>query len=71
MSEENDGGPAFPEMIEVDGMACSKGGLTLRDWFAGQSLAGWWACSETHGDFENTASAMYQAADAMLKAREL
>lgn len=39
MSEPiNDGGPAFPVIIET--MWISKG-MTLRDWFAGQALVGW------------------------------
>lgn len=38
MSTINDGGPAFPH----DGQANYTGGMSLRDWFAGQeSLAEW------------------------------
>jgi hypothetical protein len=44
MSSPNDGGPAFPA-VEVlkDGataIAKSKGGMTLRDWFAGMAMCG-------------------------------
>ena len=31
------GGPAFPESLSTEG---PYGGMTLRDWFAGQALAG-------------------------------
>ena len=43
MSEKkNDGGPAFPlvETHPVMGQRIWSQGLTLRDWFAGQALAG-------------------------------
>lgn len=37
----NDGGPAFPHPTECsDGRAIPHLGMTLRDWFAGQALAG-------------------------------
>lgn len=36
----NDGGPAFPH-TEKDHMALSCPGMSLRDWFAGQALAGY------------------------------
>lgn len=35
MSERDDGGPAFPTM--TDG-GYARGGMSLRDWFAGQAL---------------------------------
>ena len=40
--------------------------MTLRDWFAGQALAG--LASSSHPD--RAATLAYQCADAMLKARE-
>lgn len=43
MSTTNDGGPAFP-CIDTDeptqASYTSKPGMSLRDWFAGQALAG-------------------------------
>ena len=55
-------------------------GKTLRDWFAGQALAGWMAGpSNTHPGIDgpdgrgaqNLARASYAMADAMLAAREV
>lgn len=38
----NTGGPAFPSVGEGFGNPLySAGGMTLRDYFAGQALAGW------------------------------
>jgi hypothetical protein len=67
-NEKNDGGPAFPEMIKVDGLAYSKGGLSMRDWFAGQALHGLMAY-DPHVNAYNMACDCYMIADAMLKAR--
>lgn len=76
MSAINDGGPAFPSEsydAEVD-MDTIKPGMSLRDWFAGQALAGQLAFSP-HDSFEKlhkpdeVAERMYAFADAMLAAR--
>ena len=41
MSEAKDGGPAFPQTIDDMGtMRVVTCGMTLRDYFAGQALAG-------------------------------
>lgn len=73
-----DGGPAFPT---ADGTATdgektvvhdsTSRGMSLRDWFAGQALAGIMADSTTTNgaSFAAIAEEAYQAADAMLKAR--
>ena len=47
-------------------------GMTLRDYFAGQALAGYMAWTPECGIYEpeHTASECYLFADAMLKARE-
>lgn len=40
---EKDGGPAFPVPVAVDnmdGLNYGTGGMSLRDYFAGQALAG-------------------------------
>jgi len=68
MKTINDGGPAFP----MTGEGChnplySQPGMTLRDYFAGQTLA-----ADYMGDYEYSerAKAAYKSADAMLAARE-
>lgn len=70
---------AFPqirtELEDEDGHphtnVYSTGGMTLRDYFAGQVLAGWSVEYHTfaHARPEDVATIAYQVADAMLKAR--
>lgn len=84
MSETNDGGPVFPvdagyktERVWHPGygdyevklpMIC--GGLSVRDWFAGQALAGMCAVSMyVNTDYEKLAAWAYEQADAMLSER--
>lgn len=64
MSQSNNDGPAFPE------------GISLRDWFAGQALAGRVAAVVAavivdHGQVDpiKLAQRCYEYADAMLAAR--
>ena len=67
MSTINDGGPAFPRHA-YDG----HDGMTLRDWFAGQALAGLLAkYGFGEAEPESMAADSYAYADAMLKAREV
>ena len=77
----NDGGPAFPSPMftrQADGMPMSPqeyglGGMTLRDYFAGQALAGMLInyTTQKFGVGEQTcAKGAYEFADAMLAARE-
>ena len=70
----NDGGPAFPCPVEFDPnqQLVSRGsfGMSLRDWFAGQALAG----LVFHNDYgcisdEDIAAGAYSYADAMLATR--
>ena len=60
-----DGGPAFPQDSDQYGPQ----GMSLRDWFAGQALAGNignpWAT-----DAEALALRFYKIADAMIAARK-
>jgi hypothetical protein len=78
MSKINDGGPAFPSTIQYfpdDKNANEEQGMTLRDWFAGQALAGMIsgldAKSEGSQAIKPIAAAAYDFADAMLAAREV
>lgn len=73
-----DGGPAFPhDNLELgDRHLIAQPGMSLRDWFAGQAIAG--MLSNSNGlmvkdkrvqDEKSYAFAAYAVADAMLKAR--
>jgi hypothetical protein len=71
----SDGGPAFPHSGMQNGPGMFKhitsGGMTLRDWFAGQALAGMMAhpVAPTTAVWRDYARAAYGLADAMLKER--
>ena len=71
-----DGGPAFPQQLftqegKLSGVYL---GMTLRDYFAGQALAGILAnpaMSPTeHAGLSKSAEAAYHQADAMIKERD-
>lgn len=68
MSDRNDGGPAWPTGLYADE---DRSGMSLRDWFAGQALAG--LLTQTHlvQKYQSDwfAKGAYQMADAMLAAR--
>lgn len=84
MSTPNYGGPAFPQHgwtsnPEVLERMKGQSGMTLRDWFAGQALAGLMACGRLgdlldEDEIDNTPRAIcvksYEVADFMIKARE-
>jgi hypothetical protein len=70
MSNTKTGGPAFP-------FGKAYAGMTLRDYFAAQSLpsimSDWYASGDMPGDGSNAdsiAQIAYRMADAMLKARD-
>jgi hypothetical protein len=67
----NDGGPAFPR--EENAYHTGSHGMTLRDWFAGQALAGI-LINYTTAKFgigeDICAKHAYEFADAMIAARE-
>lgn len=81
----NDGGPAFPRpnYVELDqteyhpnrpgrGSICGDDGMSLRDWFAGQALAGMLACPRDIQGAETRQTRVeraYKYADAMLAER--
>ncbi len=71
----SDGGPAFPHSGHDDhhgDIAYPDAGMSLRDWFAGQALAGLIHRGFTEfGNRESGYTALaYTYADAMLKQRE-
>lgn len=81
MSKTNNGGPAFPLFVQEEGcMPSVSEGMSLRDWFAGQALAGLTVTGfsaayladlkegETRAEW--ISRQVYDLADAMLKARE-
>lgn len=65
--------PAFPEVPADSNAYEGRPGMTLRDWFAGQALAGMSAISDEDGDmimgWADMAQAAFIAADAMLAER--
>ena len=66
----NDGGPAFPPTLRPNN-GCNYvelGGMTLRDWFAGQALATLSNVS-TRDQVKAVANMAYALADALLAAR--
>ncbi len=73
MTPVKDGGPAFPhqrQMVNADTYAeITQGGMTIRDYFAGQALAGLSLTLNNHADPEYIAKLCFSAADAMLKER--
>jgi len=68
-TDGSDGGAAYPPAVAADGYE-GPDGMSLRDYFAGQALAGMIAGSQgldiTHGQFAENA---YALADAMIAAR--
>lgn len=69
MSNEQDGGTAFP-IIHPDGMGVQYFGMSLRDYFAAKALQGFCADPNTAGDKRaDIVAECYELADAMLAAR--
>lgn len=66
MMTKQDYGPVFPH--PTGGFNAGNGGMSLRDWFAGQAMANQY----THdgGQPDKVARWAYQVADAMLAARD-
>ena len=71
MTEQpKDGGAAVPGPVFTPGHY-SQEGMSLRDWFAGQALAGYFGSPTTqHRNATDCASYIYEMADAMIAARE-
>lgn len=81
MAERDDGGPAFPHIVRNFATAdpnikvtdrITEGGMSLRDYFAGQALAGFMAAGKDRGWGLplKVAQQAYEFADAMLAARK-
>lgn len=77
MRGRNDGGPVSPTYASDSRGAAHnttfepQGGMTIRDWFAGQALAGLLASEAWCRDRpDDVARAAYEQADAMLEARK-
>lgn len=72
----DDGGPAFPQSETSSGNSFRNeygdGGMSLRDWFAGQALKGMLTDPKAADDFSNDdfARNAYWYADAMIRARD-
>ena len=79
-SKIDDGGQAFPVPADDKAGWHSQEGMSLRDWFAGQALAGITAglCSDVSNGsrafdrvgFSHAAQDSYNLADAMIAARK-
>jgi len=69
----DDGGPAFP-VFNPHTLNCEHPGMSLRDWFAGQALAGSFEqtilVSPKRPTAEEYAESAYRMADAMIAARK-
>lgn len=73
MSQQiDDGGPAYPceaYQCPQDTETTKYRGMSLRDWFAGQALAGLLADPNGSGDMDAITRGTYMLADKMLSAR--
>lgn len=77
MGDHIDGGPAFPSVLykQTPTENWSSDGMSLRDWFAGQALAGF--CAKFPGAdidasyiVQVSVGSAYKVADAMIAARK-
>ena len=79
MSNNNDGGPAFPNAEPMWDSATNTytrhviGGMTLRDYFAGQALSSFRLDPDADicsGHYDNLSEYAYRIADAMVQRKE-
>ena len=66
---KSDGGAAFPRVCSTPSDFAWPG-MSLRDYFAGQALAGMFAIGEERWLAEQVAESAYVFADAMISARD-
>ena len=73
MTDRDNGGSAYPVTFEGGNNSGEspyfEKGMTLRDWFAGQALAGILADTNIKAEPKPVAKVCYACADAMLAAR--
>lgn len=69
MLKIENGGPAFPSVPVSSETPEKYSGMSLRDWFAGQALAGYVAAQSDDLEPGYYATIAYEIADAMLLAR--
>lgn len=73
---KNNGGPAFGLFRKIGEVAISDGGITVRDWFAGQALSTVMKASDIQKDLSwdawalKVAETAYSMADAMIAERD-
>jgi hypothetical protein len=77
----NDGGPAFPMQVRMEHSedqgkdyreTIEDPGMSLRDWFAGQALAGLISVQKVeHISADSLAKSAYNVADGMLAERKV
>lgn len=73
MSKENNGGPAFPQILGERYEPMSTEGMSLRDYFAAKAMQGIMSRVDGHHPADTKIEIgqwCYRVADAMLKARE-
>ncbi|PWJ88392.1 hypothetical protein C8D77_111115 [Mesorhizobium loti] len=76
MTKIDDGGPMFPTLAKVGAVAVSEGGMSKREYFAGQALAGLFAQTGLTIDIdgsrlgEKRAGVCVAMADALIAALE-
>jgi len=69
MTQKNDGGPAFPGFDPKSESPKPVDGMSLRDWFAGQALAGLASIDENADAPGFISNEAYRISDAMIAAR--
>jgi hypothetical protein len=69
MTRRDHGGPSFPQLAP-NSLHLNAAGMTLRDWFAGQALAGMAGGIKTEANARDIGVASYVLADRMMEARK-